>query len=69
VKNEGKEIKCRNNFKRDVRTVKIAKKLGRSAASVQAQIHARDQAVEKFGFRVKCKRLRATHEADKTEKR
>lgn len=48
---------------------KIAKKLDRSAASVQAQIHTHDQAIEKFGFCVKRKRLKGTHEAEKTEKR
>jgi len=48
---------------------KIAKKLDRSAASVHAQIHTHDQAVEKFGFCVKCKRLGGSHEAAKTEKR
>jgi len=36
---------------------KIAKKLDRSAASVHAQIHTHDQAVEKFGFCVKCRRM------------
>jgi len=48
---------------------KIAKKLDRSAASVHAQIHTHDQAVEKFGYCVKCRRLKGEYEAEKTENR
>ena len=45
---------------------KIAKKLNRSAATVHAQIHSHDQVIGKFGYCVKCRRLKGTHETEKT---
>lgn len=48
---------------------KIAKKLNRSAATIHTQIHNHNKSIEKFGYCVKCRRLKGKHEAEKTEKR
>lgn len=48
---------------------KIAQKLNRSAATVHTQIHSHNESIEKFGFCVKCRRLKGKHEIEKTNKR
>jgi len=48
---------------------KIAKKQDRSAASVHAQIHMHDEAIDKSGFCVKCRRMKGEHETEKTAMR
>jgi hypothetical protein len=48
---------------------KIAKKQDRSAATVYAQIHSHDDSIEKSGYCVECRRLKGSHEAEKTDKR
>ena len=48
---------------------KIAKKQSRSAATVYAQIHGHDESVEKIGYCVECRRLKAKHELERTDKR
>lgn len=44
---------------------KIAKKLGRSRASIHGQLHSHDEAVERSGFCPRCKRGKGEHESQK----
>jgi hypothetical protein len=48
---------------------KIAEKLNRSAATVHAQVHTHDKSIEKVGYCVECRRLKAKHETGKTKNR
>ena len=48
---------------------KIAKKQSRSAATVYAQIHGHDESVGRVGYCVECRRLKGSHETEKTDKR
>jgi len=42
------------------------KKLDRSAATVHAQVHAHDKSIEKVGYCAECRRMKGTHENEKT---
>jgi len=48
---------------------KLAKKLERSSATILSQIQSHNDLIAKFGYCVKCRRLKGKHEAEKTEKR
>jgi hypothetical protein len=48
---------------------KIARKLDRSAATVYAQIHSHDEAIGKANFCAECRRLKGTHDSQKTSSR
>jgi hypothetical protein len=48
---------------------RIAKKLDRSAATVYAQIHSRDESIEKTGYCAECRRLKGKHDRQKTGSR
>jgi len=48
---------------------KIAKKTDRSSATILAQIQGHNEAMEKFGFCVKCRRLKGKHETERTSNR
>ena len=45
---------------------KLARKLGRSSATIMAQVHSHDDAIEKNGYCYRCRRLKGKHEAEKT---
>jgi IS30 family transposase len=48
---------------------KIAKKLGRSAATIHAQIHSHDESIDKAGYCLECRRLEGSHETQKSNDR
>lgn len=45
---------------------KLGKKLGRSSATVMTQVHNHNDAVEKEGYCIKCRRSKGKHELEKT---
>jgi len=48
---------------------KLAKKLERSAATIHGQIQAHNEAIEKNGYCIECRRSKGKHETEKTDKR
>jgi hypothetical protein len=48
---------------------KTARKLDRSVGTIHAQIHAHDESIQKTGYCLECRRLKGSHETEKTEKR
>jgi hypothetical protein len=45
---------------------KLARKLGRSSATIMAQIHSHNEAIDKEGYCVRCRRLKGKRELEKT---
>ena len=48
---------------------KIAKKLDRSAATIHSQIHSHNESIGKMGFCVECRRLKGSHQTQKSSDR